>query len=63
MKDEKDLAILKDFISLLFLLFSSTVTRAFPCSIKGKAGHPMEGDWNRIDPGQTRSNHHEPIEP
>ena len=60
--DEKDLAILKDFFSLI-LLFSSAVTRAFPWSIKGKVGRPMEGDLNRIDLGQTRSNHHEPIEP
>ena len=52
MKEKKDLAILKA-LSPSFLLFFSAVTRAFPWSIKGKAGRPMEGDWNRIDLGQT----------
>jgi len=42
MKDKKDPAILKDFLSLI-LLFSSTVTYAFPWPIKGKARHPMKG--------------------
>ena len=59
MKDEKDPTILKDFFSLV-LLFSSTVTRAFPWPIKGKAGHPMKGiKFNPIQAGST----HRPIDP
>ena len=40
---EKDPAILEAFFSLSFFYFSPTVTRAFPSSIKGEAGCPMEG--------------------
>ena len=45
MKERKDLAILKDFFSLV-LLFSSAVTRAFPWPIKGKAGCPLKGGFD-----------------
>ena len=40
---EKDPATLEAFFSLSFFYFSSSVTRAFPSSIKGEAGHLMEG--------------------
>ena len=42
MKEKKDPAILKDFSLSLSHLSSSTITRAFPWPIKGKAGHPMK---------------------
>ena len=44
MKEKKDLATLEAFFSLSFFYFSSSVTRAFPSSIKGEAVRPMEGD-------------------
>ena len=40
---EKDPATLEAFFSLSFFYFSSSVTRAFPWSIKGEAGRPMRG--------------------
>ena len=43
---EKDPATLEAFFSLSFFYFSSSVTHAFPSSIKGEAGCPMEGDLN-----------------
>ena len=42
-KEKKDPMILEDFFSFSFSSFSSTVTRAFPWPIKGKAMHPMKG--------------------
>ena len=45
MKEKKDLATLEAF-SLSFFSFSSSVTRAFPSPIKGKAGRPYRG-WGR----------------
>ena len=39
---EKDLATLEAFFSLSFFYFSSSITHAFPWSIKGEAGHLME---------------------
>ena len=44
---EKDTATLEAFFSLSFFYFFSSVTRAFPLSIKGKAGRLMEGDERR----------------
>ena len=43
MKEKKDLAILKDFFSLSFFSYSSTITCALPLPIKGEAGCPMKG--------------------
>ena len=43
MKEKKDLATLEAFLSLSFFYFSFSVTRAFPSSIKGEAGHLIEG--------------------
>ena len=40
---EKDLATLEAFFSLSFFYFSSSVTCAFPWSIKGEAGRPTVG--------------------
>ena len=51
MKEKKDLATLEAFFSLSFFSFSSSVTRAFPVSIKGEAGRPTPGDMN------TRAQH------
>ena len=44
MKEKKDPATLEAFLSLSFIYFSSSVTRAFPLPIKGEAGRPMKGD-------------------
>ena len=41
MEEKKDPTILEDFFS--FSSFPSTVTRAFPWPIKGKAGCPIRG--------------------
>ena len=38
MKEKKDPATLEAFFSFSFFYFSSSVTRAFPSSIKGEAG-------------------------
>ena len=43
MKEKKDPATLEAFFSLSFFYFSSSVTRTFPSSIKGEAGHLMDG--------------------
>ena len=40
--EKKDPTILEDFFSFSSSSFSS-ITRAFPWPIKGKAGHPMKG--------------------
>ena len=46
MKEKKNPATLEAFFSLSFFYFSSSVTRAFPSSIKREVGHPKEGDLN-----------------
>ena len=66
MKEKKDSAILADFFSFSFSSFPSTVTRAFPWPIKGKAGHPIRGiathridlDWNLSNPKPIRTHKH-----
>ena len=57
MKEKKDPAILEDFFSLSFSSFPSTITRAFPWPIKGKAGRPIRGiATHRIDLNSNPSN-------
>ena len=66
MKEKKDLAIVEDFFSFSFFSFPSTVTRAFPWPIKGKAGRPIRGivthridsDWNPSNPEPIRTHKH-----
>ena len=48
MKEKKDTAILEAFFSLSFFSFSSSVTHAFPSSIKGEAGRPYQGSRQEI---------------
>ena len=50
MKEKKDSTTLLSLV----LLFSSTVTRAFPWPIKGKAECPIKG--HQIDSSQIRTN-------
>ena len=49
MKEKKDPATLGAFFSLSFFSFFSSVTRAFPSSIKGEAGRPIKGRLDRGD--------------
>ena len=65
MKEKKDPVILEDF-SLSSSSFPFTVTRAFPWTIKGKAGRPIKGmtthyinsDWNPSNLEPIRTHKH-----
>ena len=58
MKEKKDSVILKAFLPLWFFSFSSAITRAFPWPIKGKAGRPMKGIPELIDPSRSDTDPH-----
>ena len=63
MKEKKDPMILEDFFPFSFSSFPSTVTRAFPWPIKGKAGHPMKGTQTHRTPNTWLSSNRAPSAP